>query len=192
MDAGQILKEVLGQDALSPDGISSLLNGIGVESKVSDCRTLFYKSVEKALSHHYRDAYGIEIPARTYSINDIHGLILFLYIKKHGYPEVDSGLERLFENLFFGGCGESEVERLKEENRRLVGENEQLRERIDEMNSVWMDRGFEEEEFKSVDSEVLSKMEKDFAALKEQVDFEHSSILEAWYKLGEEYIRNGH
>ncbi|UTX42571.1 karyopherin subunit alpha-5 [Encephalitozoon hellem] len=192
METSQLLKKVLKKDTLSTEDIVFLLGKVDVAIRCSDCKVLFYKSVERALVHHYEEAYGVCIPSRVYNINEIHGLILFLHIKKYGYPEVDVDLERFFENLFFSGIGEMEVKQLKEENERLTKENEELRERINEMNNAWIDRGFEEGEFRSVDEDVLSRMERDLAALREQVDFEHPLILEAWYRLGEEYIKGRH
>lgn len=192
MEISQFLKKILKKSTLSQEDIVLLLDKVDVVFKSPGCKILFYKSAEKALAHHYKETYEVCIPSRVYSVNEIHGLILFLYIKKYGYPEVDLELERFFEGLFFGGIREMEVEQLKEETERLMRENEELRERINEMNNAWIDRGFEEGEFKSVDEEVLSRMEKDLAALREQVDFEHPLILEAWYRLGEEYIKSRH
>ncbi|ADM11044.1 uncharacterized protein Eint_020430 [Encephalitozoon intestinalis ATCC 50506] len=190
MEISQFLKKILKKSTLSLEDIAHLLEEVGIPFEVSGCRILFYKNMEKALEAHYLETYGINIPSRTYSINEIHGLALFLYIKKYGSPEVDSDLERFFEGLFFSNTGEVDVGQLKEENERLVRENEELKERINEMNNLWIDRGFEEGELGSVDQEVLSKMEKDLSALREQVDFEHPLILEAWYRLGEEHIKS--
>ncbi|KMV66570.1 hypothetical protein M970_020440 [Encephalitozoon cuniculi EcunIII-L] len=192
MEVAQFLRQVLKKSALSLEDIAFLLSKVDVVFRDSGCKILFYKNVEKALVCHYKEAHGVDIEPRIYSINEIHGLILFLYIKKYGQPEVDSELERFFEDLFFSDSGEMDACRLKEENERLVRENSELRERINEIDDSRIDRGFEEEGFRSVDEEVLSKMERDLTALREQVDFEHSLILEAWYKLGEEHIKNRH
>lgn len=61
----------------------------------------------------------------------------------------------------------------------------ELREKLNEMNNVWIDKEFEDVGFKNVVNDVLLKMGKELVALTEQLEFEHSAILEAWYILGE-------
>lgn len=190
MEVGKYLEDVLKKDSLSMGDVYVLLDMIGVKAGDAGCRILSYKKIERALLCHYRETYGIDLSPRIYDINDIHGLILFLYIKKHGTPVVDGDLETFFEKLFFGSCGEEKVVELKEENERLASMNRELREKLREVSNMCLDKGFEEGGFRSVDSEVLARMEKELVELKSQVDFEHSAILEAWYRLGEEYIKN--
>lgn len=190
MEIGKIFQGILGKDILSADDIHTLLGRIDIQVQPSECKVLLYKRIERALLRHYKEVYGIDLTLRVYSINEINGLILFLYIKKHRAPEIDSGLEMFFEKLFFRESGELGIKDLRAENERLMNANMELREKVSEMNNMWIDKGFEDVGFKNVDAEVLSRMEKELLLLKEQLDFEHSAILEAWYNLGEEYMKN--
>lgn len=190
MHAEQVLQATLGRDVFSADDMLEILRGVGIDVQPEQCRVLLYKAVEKALVDHYREAYGIDLSPRMYSINEINGLVLFLHIRTHGRPEMTVEMEAFFEMLFFSEEGETGIKELREENKQLVEMVRELRSRISEMNSVWIDRGFEESRFREVDGDVLLKMETELVALREQVAFEHSSILEAWHRLAEEHIKN--
>ncbi|KAH9412060.1 hypothetical protein HK407_02g02840 [Ordospora pajunii] len=181
-------KEDTGQ--ISLHGIRFILNIIGIEIKdeCSACKVLLHKQIEDALIRKYKDAYGISIDQRIYSINEIHGLILFLYMKQRKTDDVDPALEAFFETLFFSSTDTNELESLKSENARLSNENKTLVQKIEEISSTIIDRGFEEEAT-SVNAEVLHKLEHELIILKEQVEYEHTAILEAWYHLAQDTLK---
>jgi hypothetical protein len=191
MEIKELFKGILGQTHFDDTrDIHKVLKKIGVEPEPSGCRILTYKRIERALLRHYEQELGISLEPRIYSINEINGLVLFVYIKVHGAPDVDEDLEAFFERLFFGAEGESNIEELKQENERLAGINQELRMKIEEMESVRIDEGFGDTGFRSVESEVLEKMERELVMVKEQLEHENALIAEAWYSIAEEIIRN--
>jgi hypothetical protein len=189
MEIRRLFKEILEQTHFDDaKDIHKILKEIGIEVEHSPCKVLVYKRTERELLSYYESELGISLVARTYSINEIHGLILFVYIRMHGVPEADEELEAFFEKLFFSAEGEAGVEELKLENERLAATNQELRERIEEMENARIDGGFEG--FRSVECEVLEKMERELIAVKEQLESENVIIAEAWYNIAEEIIKN--
>ncbi|KAM0671555.1 hypothetical protein CWI42_020420 [Ordospora colligata] len=175
---------------ISLHGICFILNLIGIEIKdeCSTCKVFLYKQIEDALIRKYKDEYGISISQRIYSINEIHGLILFLYMKQYETADVDPALEAFFEKLFFSSTDTSELESLQNENTRLINENKALSQKIEEMNCTIIESCAYKEPV-DVNTQVLHKLEHELIILKEQVEYEHTAILEAWYHLAKDALK---
>lgn len=189
MEIEGILKSIINKNKFTLDDLAMLLNKLGIFIELNKNKILAYKQTEKALIKHYREDLELDLKLKMYSINEINGLVLFLYINKYNEPQVSKELELFFESLFFNQEGENNVEELTLENNMLVEENKKLNDTIEELKNNKIDMSFEYNGFKSVDDEVLRKMEKELISLKNQIEFEHPLIMEAWYKLCEEFIK---